>query len=82
MLILQMVLVLIHLLIYHTHEGVEMMEDYISKALVDKKSSVKVIHGFGSGRLRQALWEALKKNKHVSSFSLGPDGGSTIINLK
>ena len=72
----------LNLIGYHTHEGVEMMEDYISKALVDKKSSVKVIHGFGSGRLRQALWEALKKNKHVSSFSLGPDGGSTIINLK
>ncbi len=72
----------LNLIGYHTHEGVEMMEDYISKALVDKKSSVKVIHGFGSGRLRQALWEALKKNKHVSSFSLGPDGGSTIVNLK
>lgn len=72
----------LNLIGYHTHEGVEMMEDYISKALVDKKSSVKVIHGFGSGRLRQALWEALKKNSHVASFNLGPDGGSTIINLK
>ncbi len=72
----------LNLIGYHTHEGVEMMEDYISRALIDKKGQIKVIHGFGSGRLRQALWEALKKNKHVASFNLGPDGGSTLVNLK
>lgn len=76
----------INLIGYHSYEGVEMMEKYISDCLINNKTSCRVIHGFGSGRLRMALWEALKKNPHVESFTLCDEsnggGGATSIKLK
>lgn len=76
----------LNLIGYRGYEGVEAMETYISQAIRDGKKSVRVIHGYGSGRLRMALWDALKKNKYVASFELGNDtnggSGSTIIKLK
>ncbi len=76
----------LNLLGYRAYEGVEAMENYISEALASNRNSIRVIHGYGTGRLREALWEALKKNKHVESFTLGNETnggtGSTIIKLK
>ncbi len=76
----------INLLGYRAFEGVEAMENYISEAVVSGRNEIRVIHGFGTGRLKEALWEALKKNKNVASFKLGDEtnggNGSTIIKLK
>jgi DNA mismatch repair protein MutS2 len=47
---------------------------------------IKVIHGNGTGRLKAAIAEHLKKHKNVASFRLGKYGegesGVTIITLK
>lgn len=68
------------------YEGVQEMETYILAALRDGKKSVRVIHGYGTGKLRIALWDALKNNKYVESFELCNEtnggGGSTLIRLK
>lgn len=39
----------------------------------------KVVHGIGTGVLRSAVQEALKKNPLVVDMKLEPHGGSTIV---
>jgi DNA mismatch repair protein MutS2 len=70
----------------HVDEALDMLDQYVDKAVLTNKERIKVIHGFGTGALRRAVHEYLKKNKHVKSFKLGGefDGGlgSTIVILK
>ena len=61
-------------------DGLIMMEEYLDKANASKMSSVKIIHGIGTGTLRSALRERLKKLSYVKSFKDGDyyDGGSAV----
>ena len=76
----------LNLIGYHTYEGVEALKDYLAEAYNKKLSNVKIIHGFGSGKLREALHQELRKNSFVESFSLGNEtnggNGATIVKLK
>ena len=62
------------------------MEEYLDKANASHMSSVKVIHGIGTGTLRTALRNRMKKLSYVKSFKDGDyyDGGSavTIVEFK
>ena len=67
-------------------DGLVMMEEYLDRANASHMSNVKVIHGIGSGALRTALRNRLKKLSYVKSFKDGDyyDGGSavTIVEFK
>ena len=67
-------------------DGLIMMEEYLDKANASHMSSVKVIHGIGTGTLRTALRNRMKKLSYVKSFKDGDyyDGGSavTIVEFK
>ncbi len=69
-----------------TQEGVAEMELYLDQAVMGGLKEVSVIHGKGTGLLRDAVHQALRKNKHVDSFRLGRYGegetGVTIVRLK
>ena len=56
------------------------MEEYLDRANAAHMSTVKVIHGIGTGRLRTALRERMKKLSYVKSFKDGDyyDGGSAV----
>ena len=47
---------------------------------------VRVVHGKGSGKLRQGIHQYLKKSKYVKSFNIAGYGegdyGVTIVHLK
>ena len=47
---------------------------------------VRVVHGFGAGRLRQAVAGLLQDHPHVAGFRLGVagegGGGVTVVELK
>jgi DNA mismatch repair protein MutS2 len=45
---------------------------------------VRVIHGFGAGRLRNAVADLLEGHPHVASYRLGAEGrgGVTVVELK
>ena len=62
------------------------VDKYIDDAYMAGFFTVSLIHGKGTGALKQALWTALKKEPRVSSFRLGGygegDGGVTIIEIK
>jgi DNA mismatch repair protein MutS2 len=49
----------------------------IDQALVHGYTTLKIIHGIGSGALRKAIREHLKENFYVKDFGPGgKDGGS------
>ena len=67
-------------------EAVSVMECYLDQAMRSNLPSVRVIHGKGTGILREAVRQALKKNKFVKSFRLGVYGegedGVTIVEFR
>ena len=69
-----------------TLEAIPVMERYIDSAAMGKLHTVTIIHGKGTGALRQAVQQALRKNKAVKSFRLGRYGegetGVTVVELK
>ena len=49
-------------------------------------NNIKIIHGKGTGKLRQGIHSFLKKHPHVKDFRLGSFGegemGITVVELK
>lgn len=52
-------------------EAICVLERYLDEAMRANLKSVRIIHGKGSGVLRSAVQQSLKKNKHIRSFRLG-----------
>ena len=67
-------------------EAVLVTERYLDSAVMAKLSTVRIIHGKGTGALRTAIQQMLRKNKAVKSFRLGRYGegetGVTVVELK
>jgi DNA mismatch repair protein MutS2 len=63
-----------------------MVDRYLDDAFIAQIYSVTVIHGKGTGALRAAIWNFLKKDKRVESYRAGQYGegdfGVTVIELK
>lgn len=57
-----------------TVEAICVLERYMDEAMRAKLSTVRIIHGKGTGALRQAVHQSLKRNKFVKSFRLGVYG--------
>lgn len=55
-------------------EAVSVMERYLDEAMRSNIPSVRIIHGKGTGALRSAVQQALRKNKYVKKFRLGVYG--------
>ncbi|MCD8344094.1 MAG: endonuclease MutS2 [Oscillospiraceae bacterium] len=69
-----------------TDEAIPVMERYLDAAMLAKVKTVTIIHGKGTGALRAAVHESLKRNKTVKSYRLGRFGegetGVTIVEFK
>jgi DNA mismatch repair protein MutS2 len=69
-----------------TIEAIPVVERYIDSAAQSRLEKVTIIHGKGTGALRSAVQQALRKNKQVKSFRLGRYGegetGVTVVELK
>ncbi|MDO4982235.1 MAG: endonuclease MutS2 [Eubacteriales bacterium] len=67
-------------------DGVIAAERFIDSAVMAKLKTVTIIHGKGTGALRAAIQQMLKKNKAVRTFRLGRYGegesGVTVVELK
>lgn len=70
----------------HVDEALENVSKYLDAAQLKNFKQVRIIHGFGSGALRKAVHEYLKKSKFVESFRLGNEyeggGGATVVVFK
>lgn len=76
----------IKLLGYRADEAIAALEKYIDDAVMAGLDSVRIVHGKGSGQLRKAVHQYLKKNKSVASFDLAEygagDAGVTVAKLR
>ena len=67
-------------------EAVSELDKYLDDALLSHLSTVRVVHGKGTGALRKGIHEFLRRQKHVKSYRLGEfgegDAGVTIVELK
>ena len=69
-----------------TDEAIPVMERYIDGAVMGKLNTITIIHGKGTGALREAVHQSLRRNKQVKTFRLGKYGegetGVTVVELK
>ena len=67
-------------------EGVLAAERYLDSAAMARMKTVTIIHGKGTGALREAIQQMLRRNKLVKSYRLGRYGegeaGVTVVELK
>jgi DNA mismatch repair protein MutS2 len=67
-------------------EALEELERRLDAAAYAGLPFVRVIHGKGTGRLRQAIRETLRSNPYAASFQAGSDAeggdGVTVVHLK
>lgn len=69
-----------------TDEALAELDKYLDDAYLAHVSPVRIVHGKGTGALRQAVHNYLKRQKHVKSYRLGAfgegDAGVTIVEFK
>ncbi|MBO4374203.1 MAG: endonuclease MutS2 [Lachnospiraceae bacterium] len=69
-----------------TTDGVEMLKKYLDDAYISHLPEVRIVHGKGTGALRSAVQDALKKIRYVEDFRSGQfgegDAGVTIVRFK
>ena len=67
-------------------EAIGVLEQFLDQAMRSNLETVRIIHGKGTGVLRAAVQQALRKNKYVKSFRLGVYGegedGVTIAEMR
>ena len=67
-------------------EAIFLIDKYLDDCVIAKLSPIRIVHGKGTGKLRQGIHTFLKTNPHVKSFRLGTFGegeiGVTVVELK
>ena len=67
-------------------EALAELDKYLDDAYLAHLSSVRIVHGKGTGALRSAVHNHLKRMKHVKEYRLGEygegDAGVTIVTFK
>ncbi|HPW53086.1 MAG TPA: Smr/MutS family protein, partial [Erysipelotrichaceae bacterium] len=67
-------------------EATSELDKYLDEALLANVPFVRIIHGYGTGALRNAIWDRLKKYKFVKRYEHGSategSGGATIVYLR
>ena len=67
-------------------EATFVIDKYLDDCAIAKLSPVRIVHGKGTGKLREGIHKYLKSNPYVKSFRLGTFGegemGVTVVELK
>ena len=67
-------------------EAMEELDSFIDQALLNNMAQVDIIHGIGTGVIREGVTKYLRRNKHVKSFEYAPQNaggsGATIVTFK
>ena len=67
-------------------EAIPLVDKFLDDCFLAKLETARIVHGKGTGKLRQGIHAFLKKQKRVKSFRIGTYGegemGVTIVELK
>jgi DNA mismatch repair protein MutS2 len=67
-------------------EAVELVDKFLDDAFLAQMSTIRIVHGMGTGALRQAVSELLSAHPHVSHFEAAPQAeggrGVTVVTLR
>ncbi|CCX60054.1 mutS2 protein [Blautia hydrogenotrophica CAG:147] len=67
-------------------EAIAELDKYLDDAYIAHLSSVRIVHGKGTGALRKGVHNYLRRQKHVATYRLGEfgegDAGVTIVEFK
>ncbi len=76
----------LHLIGMRVEEALEVLDGWLDRALADGRREVRVVHGHGTGRLRDALRQQLRRHPAVAEFRAGAPNeggnGATVVMLK
>ena len=67
-------------------EAMNELDAFIDQALLNNMAQVDIIHGIGTGVIREGVTKYLQRNKHVKSFGYAPQNaggsGATIVTFR
>lgn len=67
-------------------EAIFVIDKFLDDCYLAKLQTVRIVHGKGTGKLREGIHKFLKTNSHVKSFRVGTFGegemGVTVVTLK
>ena len=67
-------------------EAIPLIDKFLDDCFLAKLQTARIVHGKGTGKLRQGIHSFLKKNKRVKSYRIGTYGegemGVTIVEMK
>lgn len=78
----------INLIGLRVEDALEQLEPFINRSIMARIDEIRVVHGFGTGRLRAGIHEWLRRQPSVRSFHLGREphdiggAGCTIVKLR
>ncbi len=67
-------------------EAQKMLDDYMDQALLANLHQITIVHGIGTGVIRDMVREYLQRSRHVTSYTYAPQNaggsGASIVTLK
>ena len=67
-------------------EAMQELDEFIDQALLNNMAQVDIIHGIGTGVIREGVTKYLRRNKHIKEFGYAPQNaggsGATIVTFK
>jgi DNA mismatch repair protein MutS2 len=67
-------------------EAVDLTDKFLDDAFLAQANTIRIVHGMGTGALRQAISELLSHHPHVSHFESAPHAeggrGVTVVTLR
>ena len=71
---------------FDRYGAVAMVKNFIDNCVRIDSKKIVIVHGKGTGKLREGIHKFLKTNSHVKSFRIGTFGegemGVTVVELK
>ena len=71
---------------FNVDEAIFVIDKFLDDSYLANLQTVRIVHGKGTGKLREGIHKFLKSNSHVKSFRIGTFGegemGVTVVELK
>jgi DNA mismatch repair protein MutS2 len=63
-------------------EALPLVDRLLDQAMLHGQEKVDIIHGVGTGKLKAAVWDHLKRHRAVKDMHGGDNPGVTVVELR